>query len=87
MSQPAPFFIADAVMEDRILKASLSTAQKTTEVSLDFEEKNALCYTAEYIMRALEKNVLQSAHPLKRRNFSCAFWSSLNQYAIEKDHL
>ena len=61
-------FITDAVMEELIRHhfPAKETSQKTTEASLDYEERNALHYTAGYIVRALERKIQQSAHPLKK---------------------
>ena len=45
---------------------AVESSQKTIEASLDYEERNALRYTAGYVVRDLEKKIRRSAHPLKK---------------------
>ena len=39
--------------------------------SLDYEELNAVRYVAGYVLRALTKKMLRSAHPLKEEMVDC----------------
>ena len=48
-----------------------SIPKATVEVSLTYEEKNALRYTAGYVPRALRKKLKKSAHPLKEELVLC----------------
>ena len=60
-----------------------SAFQKTTEASLDYEERNALCYTAGYVERAVEKKIQWSAHSLKKELLLCI--SELSESGVEQE--
>ena len=66
-------FITDAIMEELIRDhfPAVESSQKTTKASLDYEERNALRYTAGYVVRDLEKKIRRSAHPLKKELLLC----------------
>ena len=67
-------FVTDAVIEvlvKRNFPVSEVDSSATSEASLDFEEQNALRYTAGYVMRNLKKKIRQSAHPLKEELLFC----------------
>ena len=46
---------------------SVEVVEKENEASLDYEEKNALRYTASYVVRSLTKKLQRAAHPLKQQ--------------------
>lgn len=45
---------------------SVKVVEKEAEVSLDYEEKNALRYTTGYVIRSLKRKLQQSANPMKK---------------------
>ena len=46
-------------------------AEENIDVRLNYEEQNALRYTAGYVTRALIKKLKHSAHPLKEEMVCC----------------
>ena len=66
---PCPIFyqfITDCLMRE-LIKEKFPLQFPGTEHGmrpLDYDEKNALRYTAGYVMRAVKKKLLKSAHPL-----------------------
>ena len=46
-------------------------SEKSTELQLSYQEKNAIRYTAGYVTRALVKKLKRSAHPLKEEMVCC----------------
>ncbi len=65
-------FVSDAIME-MLIKGQfpVEDVHHKGEATLDYEEKNALRYTAGYTLRALKKKINRSAHPLKKELGFC----------------
>ena len=74
--EPCPIFIQ--FINDKIMGMLIKSEfpveevqQECKEPSLDYEEKNALRYTAGYTIRALKKKIKRSTHPLKKEIELC----------------
>lgn len=67
-------FVTTTIMK-RIIKDRFPPSQSTQEPeavdNLDYEESNALRYTAGYVVRSLTKKLKRSAHPLKDELLLC----------------
>lgn len=66
-------FVTDAIMEELIKQHfPVEVAQSEKDLPpLDYEETNALRFTAGYIIRALRKKIERSAHPLMEELVLC----------------
>ena len=66
---PSPLFyqfITDVIMEHLIRKHFPVTSEHVEcSATLDYEEHNAIRYTAGYVLRAIQKKINRSSHPLK----------------------
>ena len=73
--EPTPIFyqyITDTIMNTIIKeKFPVKLAAAKEIKSLDYEELNAVRYVAGYVIRALTKKLLRSAHPLKEEMVDC----------------
>ena len=69
-SEPCPIFfqfVTDTVIEELIKRHfHVEVVEKEHEASLDYEERNALRYTAGYVTRALIKKLKRAAHPMRK---------------------
>ena len=65
--------MVDRVFDVLIKRNSQLNVQKERDfdASLTFEEKNALRYTAGYVIKALLRKLKRSADPLKKEMISC----------------
>ena len=66
---PSPIFyqfVTDVIME-HLIKEHFPVTEHAAESSatLDYEEHNAIRYTAGYVLRALQNKIDRSSHPLK----------------------
>ncbi len=73
--EPTPIFyqyVTDSIM-NTIIKEKFPVKPATDKEikSLDYEELNAVRYVAGYVIRALTKKLLRSAHPLKEEIVDC----------------
>ena len=65
-------FVTDAIMEELIKHHfSVEVVEKEHEASLDYEERNALRYTAGYVIRSLTKKLQRAAHSMKKELIFC----------------
>ena len=51
--------------------AFVHPAEMINDSPLDYEESNALRYTAGYVVKSLQKKIRKSAHPLKESISLC----------------
>ena len=59
-------FVTDVIMEDMIKRHfPVITEEQQCQVTLDYEEHNAIRYIAGHVLRALETKTNRSSHPLK----------------------
>lgn len=73
--KPTPIFyqyVTDSIM-NTLIKEKFPVNPTTDKdiKSLDYEELNAVRYVAGYVIRALTKKMLRSAHPLKEEIVDC----------------
>ena len=59
--------------------------QQVKEVSLDYEEQNAVRYAAGHITRALTRKIGRSAHPLKQQLILCLNELTENEMDMDAD--
>ena len=65
-------FVTDAIMEQLIKRNfPVEVNQVEEEVSLDYEEHNALRYTAGYVTRSLTTKIERSGNPLRKELILC----------------
>ena len=65
-------FISDSDLEVFINSHfTVPSAGASTESSIDYIEGNAIRYVAGYVVRAVKKKCMKSAHPLKREILLC----------------
>ena len=73
--EPTPIFyqyVTDRLMNTLIKEKFPVKPVADKEIkSLDYEELNAVRYVAGYVLRALTKKMLRSAHPLKEEMVDC----------------
>ena len=82
-------YVTNAVMEN-VIKTRLVVMEEedlscTHTVTLNFEEKNALRYTAGYVFRALKKKLKKSSNPSKQELVLC-LEELLGEEADEESH-
>ena len=80
-------FVTDVIMEElvkRYFPVPVGTVGHECEVTLDYEEHNAIRYTAGYVVRALAKKIDHSNHPHKRELGLCL--AELEEESNDGDH-
>ena len=65
-------FVTDVIMEEMIkIHFPVTTEQRECSATLDYEEHNAIRYTAGYVLKALLRKINHSSYPLKEELALC----------------